>query len=480
MAGYSNPSRSLYTIVKELIDNSLDSCESAKKFPDISLHINTENSEFVVISVIDNGTGISPADVPYVFGKIFYGSKFGYRQSRGALGMGVTMAILYSQISTNKAAEIITSFDGKSKYYFKIKIDIQNNEPIVEEKKILPNLDNWFGTSVTLYAKGDYSRARPKILEYIDLITLISPYVSLKFYENEILQLNYTRVVRKMPDFPTECKPHPHGIDFETFSRLAYKKSSKTVLDFLVRSFQKVGIMSAKKFLKFAGVESNKRICDFSSEDLYELFLNLSKYSFSSPDSKCLVPSGRDILLQSVIHRFEPKFAIYDVSESYVYSGHPFIIECILFWGGHVNPAAEPKLIRFANRVPLIYTQSEDVFYHTIKSLKYNRRIFKDQYPTFLFHICSTHVPFKDVEKTAIASVPEITDAAYAIASKCLSKLERKLQGSRSSEKSVKKQKMLLNYLKLSLKYAYFILNNEEPTESYLNKLLSNLGVENY
>ncbi len=480
MAGYSNPSRSLFTIVKELIDNSLDSCESIGRLPNILLTIDSKNTDFIVISVIDNGSGIPVENVPYVFGKVFYGSKFGYRQSRGALGMGVTMAILYSQISTNMPAEIETSVDGIFRYYYKIKIDIKNNEPIIEEMKKVKNTENWIGTSVRVYAKGDYVRARQKILEYLNLTALIAPYLSLKFIENDKLILKYERVTKLMPYCPPECKPHPHGIDFESFMRYAQEDNDATILKFFTSTFQRVGVSTAKKFLKFVNISPNIKVHDLSQNTLYSIFKELSKFDFPKPDAKCLSPLGKKLLAESIKNRYSSQQFVYEISQPSSHHGHPFIIECIAFISEKFSSNNEPKLIRFANRVPLIYSQSDDVFYNIIKGLKFNKRIFKEKYPIFLFHICSTHVPFRDIEKTAIATIPEIYDSGIKISSKCLSKLEKMIVGESTVQHSLKQQKILRQHLRKSLKYAYYILYDHEPTEHELNKLLTRLEADNH
>ncbi|SVE03850.1 uncharacterized protein METZ01_LOCUS456704, partial [marine metagenome] len=67
-----------------------------------------------ILTVRDNGPGIESEHVPLAFGTVLYGSKFGLKQARGMFGLGATMAILYGQITTNKAVIVKSSTDGKT------------------------------------------------------------------------------------------------------------------------------------------------------------------------------------------------------------------------------------------------------------------------------------------------------------------------------------------------------------------------------
>jgi len=121
-----------------LLHNSLDAAEMAGTLPDVYVRIIPEGPDSQLsdpkpyrLSVIDNGPGVSPQHVPSAFGKVFYGSKYVLRQSRGMFGLGGTMAILYGQITTNKPVNVTTSADGKWKHAFQMIIDIGENRPTV-------------------------------------------------------------------------------------------------------------------------------------------------------------------------------------------------------------------------------------------------------------------------------------------------------------------------------------------------------------
>ena len=109
LAGFSNPTRSLYTSVREFVENALDACDQKGILPDIHLSIKAVDQEQAdprpyILTVKDNGPGIESKHIPLAFGTVLYGSKFGLKQARGMFGLGATMAILMAKLlQTNQS-----------------------------------------------------------------------------------------------------------------------------------------------------------------------------------------------------------------------------------------------------------------------------------------------------------------------------------------------------------------------------------------
>ncbi len=223
LAGFSNPSRSLYTAVRELVENSLDACDQSRILPNVSILIKPVNSQQIdpkhyILNVDDNGPGIEYKHVPLAFGTVLYGSKFGLKQSRGMFGLGATMAILYGQITTNKPVYVKSSTDGKIQHEYEILLDIQKNKPIIL-KHITHNTSKK-GLSISICLDGDYSKAGSKIREYVHQTSLITPYASIVFNDPKNNNYKYDRIINKIPLAPTTTRPHPYGVDVETIRRL--------------------------------------------------------------------------------------------------------------------------------------------------------------------------------------------------------------------------------------------------------------------
>ena len=223
LAGFSNPTRSLYTAVREFVENSLDACDQKGILPDVRLSIKAADDQrqdprTYTLTVRDNGPGMSENHVPLAFGTVLYGSKFGLKQARGMFGLGATMAILYGQITTNRPVTVSSSTDGKTANVFEILLDIQKNRPVILKHSTKKTKKRGLAVSISL--EGDYSKAGSKIRDYVYQTSLITPYASITFEDPKDNTYEYKRIISEMPPPPTIINPHPHGVDVETIRRM--------------------------------------------------------------------------------------------------------------------------------------------------------------------------------------------------------------------------------------------------------------------
>ena len=258
LAGFSNPTRSLYTAVREFVENSLDACDQKGILPDVHLTIKAVDPEKsdpkpYILTVKDNGPGIDPEHIPRAFGTVLYGSKFGLKQARGVFGIGATMAILYGQITTNKPVIVKSSVDGKTQDYFELLLDIQKNKPVIVKhttKEISKK-----GLSVSICLEGDYSKAGNKIRDYVYETSLITPYASITFDDPKGQKFSHPRFVKDIPPPPTIVRPHPHGIDVERIRRMIVESQFEipNIDDVMIEKVRKdLGL--SKKNLSFTAI----------------------------------------------------------------------------------------------------------------------------------------------------------------------------------------------------------------------------------
>ena len=258
LAGFSNPTRSLYTAVREFVENGLDACDQKGILPDIHLTIKAVDPEKpdpkpYILTVKDNGPGIESKHVPLAFGTVLYGSKFGLKQARGMFGLGATMAILYGQITTNKPVAVKSSTDGETQEEYELLLDIQKNKPVILKHKT--NQVSKKGLSVSICLEGDYSKAGSKIRDYVYQTSLITPYATMTFDDPKGEKYKYSRIIKSMPKPPTVIRPHPYGVDVETIRRMIVENSFQIprIDDVMIEKVRKeLGL--SKNNLNFTGI----------------------------------------------------------------------------------------------------------------------------------------------------------------------------------------------------------------------------------
>ncbi|MEM0117351.1 MAG: DNA topoisomerase VI subunit B [Conexivisphaerales archaeon] len=470
LAGFSNPSRALYSAVRELVENSLDSCELYKILPEIYVRLTPAQSDGDVsdpkhyeLLVLDNGSGIEADQIPKAFGRIFYGSKYKLRQARGMFGMGGTMSILYGQITTNKPVEIASSTDGITFERFVMMIDIERNTPIVLSRE-KGEADGWRGTKVRLRLEGDYLRSSSKIQDYFRNTALVTPYANITFVDPNGKVLHYRRGTDVMPEPPKETLPHPHGIDVEAVKRMIRLWKGGPIYKFMIQTFHRVGEKIALDFLKYAGISPDTDPKNLGNDDLVRFTEALHNYEkFLPPDGRCLSPLGEEIFAAGIVKELKPEFYAIAAREPSAYSGFPFIVEVGLAYGGKtIQPGL--KLLRFANRIPLLYDEGSDVSWKVVsEEIDLKRyKVPQDAPLTIITHVCSTKVPYKTVGKEYIADRPEVERELRNGIRDVLRKLQVYLSRVGSIERQRRKMNIYSRYMPLIARFSAALVGTKK------------------
>jgi DNA topoisomerase-6 subunit B len=414
----------MLTSIKEAVDNSLDVCEETKILPDIIVEIKkVENrqDEFI-IAIEDNGPGITKKQIPHVFGRLLYGSRFhSIRQFRGQQGIGISAVVMYGQLTTGHPVDIISKTgEDEPGHRISLIIDTKKNKPEVLKYDVLL-WDKNHGTRLEAQIKGRYIRGgRQSVLSYLRSTAIVNPHADITFIEPDGTKSHFERVSDKLPKITKEIKPHPAGIEIGTLMKMLKLTEHKRLTSFLVEEFSRVSYKTARAICEKAGVEENLKPRRIKLDDARRIIDAMGKVKIMAPSTDCLSPIG-DILikkgLKNVLEGIRPEFYAQPVTrEACVYSGHPFQVEVGLVYGGELKKDDSVEIMRFANRVPLLYQQGDCVCTKAIESVDWRNYGLEQRGgrgipigpAIVLVHVASTNVPFTSESKEAIADIQEI------------------------------------------------------------------------
>jgi DNA topoisomerase-6 subunit B len=473
LVGFSNPARALYQSVRELVENSLDATDIHGILPVIKVSIWREEQDREVyrVTVEDNGIGIPPSVVPNAFAKVLYSSKYIIRQSRGMYGLGVKAVVMYSQMYQDKPVEVFSSPLGSKRIYgFKLKIDISRNEPQIIERFSIENPSGWHGTAVTVHILGDWSRSKQKIYEYIRRTHVITPYSEFVVIDPEGNAIHLQRFTQKIPKPPQEVKPHPYGVDIELIKQMISSLRRELDLrDFLISEFQGIGEVTANHLIEMSGLKANKKASKLTDQEISKLVEVMKKYEgFRPPSPEALSYIGEEIMEIGLRETFKPEFVAASTRKPKAYSGHPFIVEVGIAYGGQIQPVEEPTVLRYANKIPLIYDEKSDVIWKVVEEIDW-KRYGVEGFPAPLVvsvHLCSTKVPYKSAGKESIADVEEIEKEIRNGVMEVARELREYLVEKRKEEESKRKAIVYMKYIpEVSRSLAIFKAGSKERAD---------------
>jgi len=440
--------------------------------PDIYVRLSHDDEagegNIYTIRVADNGSGIPAPQIPLALCQFLFGSKYKLKQARGTFGLGGTMAILYGQVTTNKSVQIISSTGESRIYEYRLMIDIQGNRPIILDRKVHVNKQerggHWHGTVIEFHLEGDYYKAMPKILDYVEQTAIANPYANIVFVDPKGRLYKFDRTTTNMPPPPKETLPHPHGVDVETIQRIIRITECKNMLDFLKDNFHRVGEQIARQFLKFAKIDQDKDPRRLNPDEVVELVQAMKNFNdFLPPDASCLSPLGEDLLRAGIQKELEPEFVATCQRKPSTYSGHPFIVETAIAYGGKIPSKGEIMLYRFANKIPLVYDESADVSWNVVKSINWRRYRVTPEMPVAAFvHLCSTKIPYKTVGKEIIADRPEISREILNGIREVARRLERHLSKQERVRREQKRLSIFSIYLPKIAEYSTKLSGKEK------------------
>ena len=450
--GFDNPLRALLTTVKEGVDNALDACEEAQVLPEIRVEIAKEGPDRLRVAVEDNGPGILRKEIPNVFGRLLYGSRFhANRQSRGQQGIGISAAVLYAGLTTARPTVVTSKVaEEEAAHVVELLLDTQRNLPRVVREDLLL-WDRPSGTRVELLLKAKYQRGRQSPFEYLRGTAIVNPHARFVLVEPDGTRVTYERASTEVPPVPKEVPPHPYGLELGELSYRLKSSHRPTLLEMLQRDLAGVSARAAREILATSGLKGSDPPGDVHGEALEGLLAALHTVPLVPPSAECLSPIGPVLIkrgLRNVLGEVRPDYYAPPVSRPpKVRGGFPFLVEVGLVYGGGL-PADQPiQLLRFANRVPLLFQQGACAITNAVQTMDW-RRYGLDQrggagLPVgpclLLVHVASTKIPFTSEAKEAVAEDveldKELTLALQSAARHLRTHLSRRTRRDQAEEK---------------------------------------------
>jgi len=417
LLGFDNPRKALLTAIKEAVDNSLDACEEGGILPEIRVEIlPTQREDRFRVVVEDNGPGIVRAQLPQVFARLLYGSKFHVlKQQRGQQGIGISAAAMYGQLTTCKPLSVISRIGKKHPaYYVELKIDTSRNKPEVL-REMETDWDKEHGTRIELELEAKVQKGRQSVDEYMLHTATANPHATLEYVDWEGTKQRWDRSIKTLPPQPKEIQPHPYGVEVGMLGNMMKTTEAKRLGAFLKSDFSRVSPRVANQICEKSGLSPKMWLAQVPPDKIEAIHHAMSQVKILAPATDCIVPIGDAGLIAGMKKVLEADLYLAETRPPKIYRGNPFAVEIGVAYGGKL-PLEEPiRLMRFANRVPLLYQQGACCATKAIVTTDWRNYLLsqpKDSLPVgpmaVVIHLASAWVPFTSEAKEAIAAYPEI------------------------------------------------------------------------
>ena len=423
--GFDTLQRSIITAVKEAVDNSLDACEEARILPEIKVEIQRLKGDNLKLISQDNGPGIPREDIANVFGKFLLGSRFhAIRQTRGQQGIGITGVVMYSQLTAGAKTKVISKISKDSSAVFvELGIDTRRNKAT----KSGENREIWFdektgeaiphGLRIETKMKAKYQRGRQSVFQYLRMTSIVNPHASISLVVRDrdgsiIEEGDWPRTSERLPHVVNEIKPHPHGIQTGTLQRMLKESAERKLTSFLRHNFSGVSMRAAREILTEAGLDEGRSPKRISADDVHGMIAAFGKVKLVNPPiDGCLSPIEDLLIKKGLSKAIDSRFASTITRSPKVNQGNPFQIEVGLVFGGDLSSDGPIEVLRFANRVPLMYQQGGCLLTKALEAVDWKR--YGLDHPggkgipkgpaAVLIHLASTNVQFTSEAKEAVA-----------------------------------------------------------------------------
>ena len=482
--GFDTLQRAVITAVKEAVDNSLDACEEARILPDIRVELHRTKADELQMTTQDNGPGIPRDAIENVFGKFLLGSRFhAIRQTRGQQGIGITGVVMYSQLTTGSKTHVVSKIKSDSSaVYVDLGIDTKKNKAIKSGEKRDVWVDDKTGEEVShglrirTLMKAKYQKGKKSVYQYLRMTSIVNPHASITLVvrdkEGEIVEEGqWLRTTDKLPRVVEEIKPHPHGIHLGTLQRMMREAQDRRMTSFLNNNFSGVTRRAAKQILEVAEIEETRTPKRIKAEEAQAVVSAFQTVKLLKPPMDCLSPIEDLLIKKGLSKAIDSRFASTVTRNPSVSQGNPFQIEVGLVFGGDISADGPIEILRFANRVPLMYQQGGCLLTKALESVDWKRYGLDQPGGTgipkgpaaVLIHLASTNVQFTSEAKEAVSFDETVFDEIRKAMLEVGRGLKNHLKKSSQRKKAKEKFELVNIILPEISRKSSELLDREEP-----------------
>ncbi len=482
MLGFSGKVRSMTIIVHEIVTNSLDACEEAGILPELFVQVEEldKEKEHYRLTIRDNGPGIPKTHLGKALGQMLAGTKFHrYIQQRGQQGIGAAACTMFSYLTTGQPTKAISCHKGR-KITASIGIDFKQNKPVLDVVEDADAMDETGLSFISEFKDVRYERSNYGVYEYLRRTALANPHCAITLIEPNNERTVFPRSVLVNPARPSEIKPHPLGIgthDLLEFAR--HNKENRRLSSFLQETFSRV---SAGKIDELRALlpdmDLNKNPQDMTWEEAEAMVKAFASVKWIAPATDSLVPIGREQVEVSFRNIFNPEVLVVTERSPKVYRGGiPFMVEVGIAYGGGVAAAGKKgEVMRFANRVPLLFDSGGCAITETIKTMdwkRYDVKDFEDEPIAVLVNLISVHVPYTSAGKQAVSPEEDVMDEIKFAIMEASRGVQKYLSGKRKAHEIANKKKVVSRYIQqLSGDMASLTGEKKAEIEKALTKII--------
>jgi len=387
---------------------------------------------------------------------------------------------MYGLLTTGKSVKI-TSRTGPTKqaHYYELQIDTKKNEPTIVTDRTV-DVEWPHGTEVEIELVASYNKGRQSVDEYLELTAIANPHTQISYRPPGGEAVDFPRASEQLPPPTQAIKPHPYGIELGVLIKMLHDTKSRWLSGFLSQEFSRVSSRTAEEICAQAKLSPRSQPRRIARDEAETLYKAIQGAKLMAPPTNCLAPIGPRQILSGLLKGINAEFYAAATRDPAVYRGNPFQIEVGLAYGGELGPDAsqansaeaagpaesngngktrEPaatasRVIRFANRVPLLYQQSACCIFKSVIDTDWRRYGVSQpggsvpQAPmVIMVHMASVWVPFTSESKEAIADYDEIRKEIKLALQECGRKLQAFLNRRRRQKYDGQRRNIFERYI---------------------------------